>query len=158
MDTLETYRETLDEFVARTSRFERYQFAEKSLRFFIYRRMENYALASFVVSLVLPWIDDGLAQTLILGNVWVVAVIGVLHHLSLAMLRPWLLAAAAFEAGVVYALGAWLLDLPYVGTFSVFVFVLRYWMRGEREVNETAYAKFAAAVEAGEKRKLESKK
>lgn len=134
------YRESVDEFVARTSRFERYRFAEKSLQFLIYRRMENYVLASFVVSLVLPWIDDGLAQTLILGNVWVIAVVGVLHHLSLAMSKPWLLSAAAFEAGVVYALGAWLLDLLYVGTFSVFVFVLRYWMRGEREVNEAAYA------------------
>lgn len=158
MDTIETYRETLDEFVARTSRFERYRLAEKSLRFYIYRRMENYVLVSFVVSLVLPWIDDSLAQTLIFGNVWVVAVVGVLHYLSLAISRPWLLSAAVFEAGAVYALGAWFLDLPYVGTFSVFVFVLRYWMRGEREVNETAYAKFAAAVEAEEKRRMESRK
>ena len=131
---------TLEEFVASTSRFERYGFADKSLRFFVYRWMENYVLASFVVSLVLPWIDGGLARTLILGNVWVVAVVGVLHHLTLAMAKPWLLLAAAFEAGAVWALGAWLLDLPYVGTFSVFFFVLRYWMRGEREVNETAYA------------------
>lgn len=101
MDTIETYRETLDEFVARTSRLERYRLAEKSLRFYIYRRMENYVLVSFVVSLVLPWIDDSLAQTLIFGNVWVVAVVGVLHHLSLAISRPWLLSAAVFEAGAV---------------------------------------------------------
>ena len=99
-------------------------------------------LASFAVSLLLPWIDDGLARTLILGNVWAVAAVGVLHHLTLATAKPWLVLAAAFEAGVVWALGAWLLDLPYVVTFCVFVFVLRYWMRGEREVNETAYASF----------------
>ena len=60
---------TLNEFVARTTRFERYRFADKSLRFFAYRWMENYVLASFVVSLVLPWTDDGLVRTLILGNV-----------------------------------------------------------------------------------------
>ena len=58
---------TLDEFLARTSRYERYRFANKSLRFFAYRWMENYVLASFVVSLVLPWTDDSLARTLILG-------------------------------------------------------------------------------------------
>ena len=132
---------TLDEFVARTSRFERYRFADKSLRFFAYRWMENYVLASFVVSLILPWIDNGLSRTLILGNVWVVAVVGILHHLNLVMAKPWLLLAAAFEAGAVWALGSWLLDLPYVGTFCVFIFVLRYWMRGEQEVNETAHAR-----------------
>ena len=131
---------TLDEFLARTSRFERYRFANKSLRFFVYRWMENYVLASFVVSLVLPWIDDGLARTLILGNVWVVAAIGVLHYLTFTMAKPWSLLAAVFEAVVVWALGVWLLGLPFVGTFCVFVFVLRYWMRGEQEVNETAYA------------------
>ena len=131
---------TLNEFVARTTRFERYRFADKSLRFFAYRWMENYVLASFVVSLVLPWTDDGLVRTLILGNVWIVAAVGVLHHFTLALAKPWLPLAAAFEASVVWALGAWLLDLPYVGTVCVFVFVLRYWMRGEREVNETAYA------------------
>ena len=129
----------LDEFVARTSRFERYRLADKSLQFFVYRWMENYVLASFAVSLGLPWVDEGLLRTLMLGNVWVVAVVGVLHHVTLAAAKPWLVLAAAFEAGAVWALGAWLLDLPYVGTFSVFVFVLRYWMRGERDVNETAY-------------------
>ena len=102
--------------------------------------MEIYVLASFVVALALPWTDDGLVQTLILGNVWLVAAVGVLHHLTLALAKPWLLLAAAFEASVVWALGAWLLELPYVGPFCVFVFVIRYWMRGEREVNETAYA------------------
>ena len=131
---------TLDEFVATTSRFERYRFADKSLRFFAYRWMENYVLASFVVSLILPWIDEGLVRTLILGNVWVVAAVGVLHHLTLATAKPWLPMGAAFEAGVVWAIGGWLLGLPYVGTLCVFVFVLRYWMRGEQEVNELAYA------------------
>ena len=101
---------TLDEFVATTSRFERYRFADKSLRFFAYRWMENYVVASFVVSLVLPWIDEGLARTLILGNVWVVAAVGVLHHLTFAMVKPWLLMGAAFEAGVVWAIGGWLLN------------------------------------------------
>ena len=131
---------TRDEFIARTSRIQRYRLADKSLKFFLYRRMEDYALASFAVSLLLPWIDDGLARTLILGNAWAVAAVGVLHHFTLMMAKPWLVLAAAFEAGVVWALGVWLLDLPYVGTFCVFVFVLRYWMRGEREVNDTAYA------------------
>ena len=102
--------------------------------------MEIYALASLAVSLLLPWVDDCLVRTLILGNVWVIAAVGVLHHLTLAMTKPWLLLAAAFEASLVWALNAWLLDLPYVGTFCVFVFVLRYWMRGEREVNERAFA------------------
>ena len=136
----------LDEFIARTSRFERYRFADKSLRFFAYRWMENYVLASFAVSLLLPWIDEGLARTVILGNVWAVAAVGVLHHLTLAMAKPWLVLASAFEAGVVWALGAWLLELPYVGTLCVFVFVLRYWTRGEREVNEVAYANIRASI------------
>ena len=104
--------------------------------------MENYALASFAVSLLLPWLDDGIARTLVFGNVWVVAAVGVLHHLTLAMAKPWLLLAAAFESGVVWSLGGWLLDLPYVETLCVFIFVLRYWMRGEREVTKTAYACF----------------
>lgn len=131
---------TLDEFVARTSRFERYKLADRSLRLSVYRSMESYVLASFFVSLVLPWIGDSFARTMILGNVWGVAIVGVVHHLTLAMKKPWLPLAAALEAGTVWLLGAWLLDLRYVGTFSVFVFVLRYWMRGERKVNETAYA------------------
>ena len=74
-----------------------------------------------------------------------VAAVGVAHYLTVAMTKPWLLMAAVFEAGVLWGLGAWLLDLPYIGTFCMFVFVLRYWMRGEREVNEMAYANFRDA-------------
>ena len=136
---------TLDEFMMRTSRFERYRFADKSLKFFMYRWMENYVLASFVVSLLLPWIDDSFVRTLITGNVCAVAVVGVLHYTTLVMTKPWLVLAAAFEAGVVWVLNVWLLDIPYIGTVCVFVFVLRYWVRGEREVNETAYASFQGA-------------
>lgn len=77
---------------------------------------------------------------LLLSNVWLVAVAGILHHGKLVTTKRWLLLAAAFEAGVVWALGAWLLNLPHFGSFCVFLFVLRYWMRRGHEVNDRAFA------------------
>ena len=133
---------TRDEFVATTNRFERYQWADKILRFFVYRWMENYVVASCIVWLALPWIDDGLGRTLILGNVWVVAAIGVLHHVRLALMKPWLLCAAISLGGIVWALGGWLLGMPHIETFCVVISLAYYWTRGEQDVNERAYAKF----------------
>lgn len=54
---------TREEFMATTNRFERYRLAEKTLRFYVYRWMENYVIASFVASLALPWLDAGPLRT-----------------------------------------------------------------------------------------------
>ncbi|MXX05345.1 MAG: hypothetical protein F4Z71_01125 [Gammaproteobacteria bacterium] len=138
----------MKEFVAATSRSERYSgWAEMPLNFLIYRWMENFVLISFVVSLPLLWIDDGLVRFLMILNLWVVAAVGVAHHLSLAILKPWLLLAAASKAGIIWAFVALLLDLNYLEPFCVFVFVLLYWVRCEEEVSEKAYANFREALD-----------
>lgn len=144
-----------ESFVSTTSRLDRYQFANKTLRLFIYQWMERYVALSFLASLALPWLDSGPARDMIFFNTWIVAIVGIAHHLKLALFEPWIVMAVATEAGVLWVVYHWVISsfflIPYFGVFCVFLFVARYWLRGERRVNVKAFL----AVDAS--RKLTSK-
>ena len=130
-------------FIKSHSRWQRYRLAQKTLKFRVYKGIEAYVLASFVLSLFLPWVTSELVASLLNGNIYLVAVAGLLHHTKLAGGKPWLLLAAAFEAFVLWGIYNWgishYLALPNFGVFCVFVFVFRYWQRGEHEVNVQAF-------------------
>src|SRR5688572_11262227 len=85
-------------YVATTSRLDRYRSARKTLRLFVYEWMEHYVALSFVASLALPWLGDGLLKGIILANVWLVGLVGVAHYASLSLRKPWLVIGAATEA------------------------------------------------------------
>lgn len=148
-------RKAFDEFMAHTARWERYRLAGKTFRYKVYRALEAAVALCFVllVLLVAAAPDSWIIQAL-----WVAAVtVAILHYAREAAEKPWLLAAAAFEAFLVWALYNWgisiFLAIPHVAAFCAFLFVLRYWQRGEREVNLAAF--FAALAHERSNRAVE---
>ncbi len=105
--------------------------------------MEAYVVLSFLSSLLLPWLNAGVVNAVIVGNTFVVIVIALAHYGHVAGEKPWLPTAAAFEAFVLWAIYTWGLSdyfsLPYFWVFCVFVFIFRFWQRGEREVSVRAF-------------------
>ncbi len=128
---------------AELNRHERYRLAERRLRFFIYRALENHVVISFVVFIASIWVNWSWLRTLVAINTWAVGIAGLVHHTRFLATMPWLAAAAAFEGFLVWATYHWGLSrwatIPGFGTFCVFFSVARYWQRGERETNLRAF-------------------
>ena len=103
---------------------------------------------------MLPWIGTGGLHTFVVGNIFVVIGLAFFHYGSVAAEKPWLPAAAAFESFILWAIYNWVLSkfivLPYVWVFCIFVFVIRFWQRGEREVNAKAVAALLEAEKSRE--------
>ena len=136
-------REQLAAFVARTSRFERYRYARKTLRFVIYQCMEIYVILGGLAILMTPVLDDGALKTAILANVWGIAVVGVAHNLRLVADMPWLICAASADAATVWAIYHWIISkwvtIPHAGILCVLLAVYRYWDRGENQISIAAF-------------------
>ncbi|WP_422490727.1 hypothetical protein [Endozoicomonas sp. ALE010] len=133
----------LSQFIGSTSRWERYRLAQKTLRYPVYRAIEGYVLISFLLSLTLLWISNDTFISLLAFNSYIVGTLGVVHHAKLAAYKPWILMGAAFEAFILWTLYEWIVRsyfiLSYFWIFCVFIFVARYWQRGERDVNWSAF-------------------
>ena len=117
--------------------------AGKSLRFPVYRAIEFYVVVSFVLFLLSIGLEPGTLKTILDANVWLVVLAAIAHHAKLATRKPWTVCGAAFEAFIIWAAYNWglshFITVQGVGGFCVFVFVARYWVRGENEVNVTAF-------------------
>lgn len=139
-----------EEFKSSYKRFERYRLAGKVLKFSAYVLMEKYVIFSFLASLANPWISWEPYNSIVLANTFVVVVVGVAHHADLALLKPWLLLAAISEALLIWAGYEWLISsymsFPDFWVLCVFIFVARYWERGEREVNRAGFEKWSEAA------------
>lgn len=133
-------QQDLTDFLAATTRQQRYRLAGKTLRFKVYLSIEAVVAALFLVVVALAVTDIGGAFAMVIGAL--VALLAVGHFFRVAAEKPWLPMAAAFEAAVVWAVYAfWLsshISIPHFGVLTVFLFVVRFWQRGEREVNLSA--------------------
>lgn len=134
-------RHEFDNFLKVTPRIGRYRLAGKTLRYQVYQLMEASVIVGFAILLSLIWVSDSL--WLVIALCIVVTVIALAHHAQIAITKPWLLFAAAIEAVVIWTIYEWgvsrLFALPYFGAFCVFIFVFRFWQRGEAEVNKAAF-------------------
>ncbi len=132
--------EALEGFLATTTRRQRYRLAGKTFRFGVYQSIEAVLVASFLLVITLSFADTGGALAAEIGVFVVFLVLG--HFLGVALQKPWLPTAAAFEAALVWAAYAWWIaeyfSIPHFGVLCVFLFAFRFWQRGEREVTMAA--------------------
>lgn len=133
-------QQELKDFLVATTRQQRYRLAGKTLRFQVYLIIEAVVAALFLVVVALSVAGLGGAVAVAIGVL--VALMSLGHFLRVVAEKPWLPMAAAFEAIIVWAVYAWWLSsyisIPHFGVLTIFLFSLRFWQRGEREVNFTA--------------------
>jgi hypothetical protein len=145
----ESIKDEFRSFIASWPRVERYDWAGMTFRLSVYQWLERYVTLNFLAFLVVPWVPVGTLHDVILGAVWLLPIIGVAHYGYTALTQPWTVLRAAVEAGILWALYHWLVSpffsLPHFSEFCVFIFVARFWQRGERDVNVRAFQAYDAA-------------
>lgn len=143
-------QQELTEFLASTTRKQRYRLAGKTLRFKVYLFLEAIVASLFLVVAALAIADVGGTVAAAAGVF--VALFALGHFLRVAAEKPWLVMAAAFEAAVVWAVYSfWLsnyFNIPHFGVLAVFVFAFRFWQRGEREVDLKALSAWLSFEES----------
>ena len=143
MDELENYMES-------STRLQRYRMAEKTLRFPVYSLMEKFVLFCFLLLLVSIWVESELYRNIVFYISWCSALVGITHYFKEALTKPWLLLAAITESLILYGVYIWwlseIIELPGFGLFCIFLFIARYWQRGEREVNISAFNNYKQVI------------
>ena len=136
------HKQDAESFLASTTRQMRYRLSGKSLRFKVYQAIEAIVVVCFLMVLALVVLDTG--GLLAIGIGALAALLSLIHFFQLTMHKPWLPMTAAFEAIIVWAVYSWWISnyvsIPHFGVLCVFLFTIRFWQRGEREVSLAALA------------------
>ena len=143
MDQIENLKDSM-------SRMQRYRLAEKTMRYHVYTFMEKYVIAGFILLLFSIWVGNETFKSIIFFNSQVCVVVGVLHYFRETLTKPWLLLGAATEALIIYGIFSFQLNsyfvFPGFGQYCLFLFVVRFWQRGEHEVNSSALANYEIII------------
>ena len=139
---VEIKMDQIENLKALMSRMQRYRFSGKTMRYHVYTFMEKYVAIGFVLLLASIWLESSVLKDIVFYNTWVCVMVGVLHYIREALTKPWLILGASAEAFIVYTIYAfWIINYFEVSSFEqfcLFLFVARFWQRGEYEVNLSA--------------------
>ena len=132
------------EYVAYSSRAQRYRDAQKTFRFRVYVLIETYILTSLAIGLFVASLPTGPLSWLAHANTVMSVAAAIVHYGTLCLHQPWIPLARGFEAGTVACLlllFQWLNYVQWLPPWHVAacVFALRYWQVGEREITRLGY-------------------